>query len=191
MWLLVLLSTATLAQTVTPVVKGQGTKSTVISNDLDSLPNHDKGPVLPSPQCDSIAVESGNRLAYRAYAVGVQRYRWDGTTWIFVEPVATLYKDAEYHEKVGEHYVGPTWQANSGGKVVATKIKQCTPDATSIPWLLLQATMNDGSGLFSVVSFIQRVNTKGGLAPTAPGTSIGALADVPYTAEYYFYRPQF
>jgi len=28
----------------------------------------------------------------------------------------------------------------------------------------------------------------GGLAPTAPGESIGATAQVPYTAEYFFYR---
>jgi hypothetical protein len=45
-----------------------------------------------------------------------------------------------------------------------------------------------GPGIFARTTYIQRVNTKGGLAPTAPGTSIGAIAEVPYTAEYYFYR---
>jgi len=144
-------------------------------------------PELP-PACGTIQVEDGNRVAYRAFAVGVQRYRWDGTAWVFVEPVATLYKDADYTNKDGVHYAGPTWLANSGGKVVATKVNQCTPDATSIPWLLLKATSNQGPGLFGAVTFIQRINTKGGVAPIAPGTQIGALADVPYTTEYYFYR---
>jgi hypothetical protein len=133
-------------------------------------------------------VQNGNRLAYRAFAIGIQRYRWDGTAWVFVEPVATLYADSEYHEKVGTHYAGPTWEANSGGKVAATKVAACTPDATAIPWLKLQMTTANGPGLFGAVTFIQRVNTKGGNAPTAPGASIGALADIPYTAEYYFYR---
>jgi hypothetical protein len=40
------------------------------------------------------------------------------------------------------------------------------------------------------VSYIQRVNTMGGLAPTAPGSYIGVTVDVPYTAEYYFFRPK-
>ena len=153
------------------------------------LPDHYDTPDLP-PTCGTIQVEPGHRLAYRAFAVGVQRYRWDGSAWVFVEPVATLYKDAEYTDKDGVHYAGPTWLANSGGKVVATKVNQCIPDATAIPWLLLKATSNQGPGLFGAVSFIQRVNTKGGLAPTASGATIGALTDVPYTAEYYFYRPR-
>lgn len=151
---------------------------------------HDRDPDLPLPLCGSLQVEPGHRMAYRAFAIGVQRYRWDGVAWVFVEPVATLYKDAEYHEKVGVHYAGPTWLANTGGKVVATKTQQCTPDPTAIPWLQLKATSKQGPGLFGSVSFILRVNTKGGLIPTAPGSTIGALADVPYTAEYYFYRPR-
>ena len=35
---------------------------------------------------------------------------------------------------------------------------------------------------------IQRVNTVGGKAPTAPGDYVGELVRVPYTAEYFFYR---
>ena len=154
------------------------------------VPDHVDLPDLPSPACDSLRVQPGNRLAYRAFAVGVQRYRWSGTAWVFVEPVATLYADEEFHKKVGVHYLGPTWEANSGGKVVAARLQGCTPDSSAIPWLLLQTVTASGPGLFGSVSYIQRVNTKGGLAPTAPGTAIGALADIPYTADYYFYRPQ-
>ena len=154
------------------------------------VPDNERDPELPLPLCGSLQVEAGHRMAYRAFAVGVQRYRWDGTAWVFVEPVATLYRDSDYHDKIGVHYAGPTWRANSDGKVVATRTQQCTPDATAIPWLQLKATSNQGPGLFGSVSFILRVNTKGGLIPTAPGSTIGALADVPYTAEYYFYRPR-
>ena len=143
---------------------------------------------LPSPLCDSVQVPEGNRLAFRVYALGVQVFRWNGATWGFVEPVATLFADAHYHGEVGIHYVGPTWESNSGSKVVATRVAGCTPDPTAIPWLRLQAVSTEGPGIFDSVTYIQRVNTTGGLAPTVPGSSIGATAEVPYTAEYYFYR---
>jgi Protein of unknown function (DUF3455) len=145
-------------------------------------------PDLPSPLCDLVDAPSGNRVVLHAYAVGTQNYRWNGTTWTFVEPVATLFADAAYHEKVAIHYLGPTWESNVGGKVVATRLQGCTPDPTAIPWLLLQTASTEGPGLFGSITYIQRVNTKGGLTPTAPGFSIGAVAEVPYTAEYYFYR---
>lgn len=144
---------------------------------------------LPSPLCDRIEAPAGNRLIRRIFAQGVQLYRWNGTSWAFVEPVATLYSDANFHDKVGIHYLGPTWEHNDGSKVVATRVDGCTPDATAIPWLLLQKVTTDGNGQFGSVSYIQRINTKGGIVPTAPGVNIGSVAEVPYTAEYLFYRP--
>ena len=145
---------------------------------------------LPSPLCDSVQVEAGNELAFRTYAIGVQVYRWNGTAWVFVEPKATLFADARYHGEVGTHYVGPTWESNSGSKVVAARVPGtgCTPDSSAIPWLLLMKVSSDGPGFFSSVTFIQRLNTSGGIAPTTPGSSIGEVKEVPYTAEYYFYR---
>ena len=148
----------------------------------------DRSPDLPSPLCDSVQVPPGNRLAFRVYALGVQVYRWNGTTWGFVEPVATLFASARFNGEVGTHYVGPTWESNSGSKVVAARVTGCAPDSTAIPWLLLQKVSTEGPGIFSSVTYIQRVNTTGGLAPTAPGTVIGEVKEVPYTAEYYFYR---
>jgi hypothetical protein len=161
--------------------------------ELASIPaaragDNNRAPELPSPLCDGLEVQPGNRVAFHAYAVGVQIYRWNGTSWSFVEPVATLYADAEYHRKVGIHYGGPTWESNNGSKVIASRLEGCAPDETAIPWLLLQTVSTDGPGIFNSVTYIHRVNTRGGLAPTAPGISIGAVAEVPYSAEYYFYR---
>src|SRR5262245_52665706 len=119
------------------------------------LGNNINPPDLPSPICDNIDVQQGNRLAFRVYAVGVQVYRWNGASWVFVEPVATLFADANYHLKVGTHYAGPTWQGNDGSKVVATRLESCTPDATAIPWLLLQTISTDGPGIFGSVTYIQ------------------------------------
>ena len=138
--------------------------------------------------CDGIQVPSDSRIAFRLYAVGVQVYRWNGTAWTFVEPVATLYADDNYRIKAGTHYAGPTWEGIDGSKVVGARLADCSPDPASIPWLLLHEVSTDGQGIFSTVTYIQRVNTKGGLAPTAPGTQIGAIAQIPYTTEYNFAR---
>ena len=147
-------------------------------------------PGLPSPLCDRVQVDVGNKVAFHVYALGVQIYRWNGVSWAFVAPSARLFADAEYHGEVGIHYAGPTWESNSGGKVVATRLEGCTPDPTSIPWLLLQRASSEGPGIFDHVTFIQRVNTSGGLAPTDPGHFVGEEVEVPYAAEYYFYRAQ-
>jgi hypothetical protein len=56
--------------------------------------------------------------------------------------------------------------------------------------LLLSKYRTDGAGIFSSVTFIQRVNTTGGLAPTDPGTTDGEQREIPYTAEYYFYKAE-
>ena len=118
----------------------------------------------------------------------MQVYRWDGASWVFVEPSAVLYADAGEHGVVGTHYAGPTWESNSGSKVVAAVDERCTPDANSIPWLLLHAVSAEGPGVFGRTAFIQRVNTVGGKAPAAGGSAVGEIARVPYTAEYFFYR---
>ncbi len=156
-----------------------------------SNPAKDKnGPELPSPLCDRLRVGEGNKLHSQVYASGVQIYRWDGLSWVFVEPSATLFANANYNGKVGTHYAGPTWESNSGSKVVGARMYGCQPDTTAIPWLLLEAVSTGGPGIYSSVTYIQRANTKGGLAPAGPGSFIGEKVEVPYTAEYYFYREQ-
>jgi len=148
------------------------------------------GPDLPSPLCDRLRVPEGNKLHSQVYADGVQVYRWDGLSWVFVEPIATLFANAGYDGRVGKHYVGPTWESNSGSKVVGARLYGCSPDTTAIPWLLLEAVSTSGPGIYSSVTYIQRANTTGGLAPAGPGSFLGETVQIPYTAEYYFYREQ-
>jgi hypothetical protein len=140
--------------------------------------------------CPNIQVPEGNVVAFHVYAVGVQIYQWNGSAWVFVAPSARLFADAGYHGQVGTHYAGPTWESNSGSKVLGARQAGCTPDPKSIPWLRLGAVSSQGPGIFHRVSFVQRVNTVGGIAPSSPGSTNGQMAEVPYTAEYYFYRAQ-
>ena len=138
--------------------------------------------------CPKLQVPEGNKVAFHAYALGVQIYRWNGASWAFVAPEAWLFADPEMEDAFGIHYAGPTWESVSGSTVVGMVLERCTPDPDAIPWLLLQAVSSEGPGIFHRVTYIQRVNTVGGKAPAEPGDFPGEVARVPYAAEYYFYR---
>ncbi len=136
----------------------------------------------------SLKVPEGNKVEFHVFATGVQIYMWTGSSWMFQAPEANLFADSGRHGMVGTHFAGPTWESNSGSRVVGQRVAGVTVDSTAIQWLLLQAKTTQGPGIFNRTSYIQRVNTAGGLAPATPGTSNGQTARVPYTAEYFFYR---
>ena len=146
----------------------------------------DRTPEVPA----GLQVPDGNKVEFHAYAVGVQIYQWDGAKWVFVAPEAVLFADAGANGEIAIHYAGPTWESNSGSKVVGARLAGATVDPSAIPWLLLQAKTTEGPGIFARTTYIQRVNTTGGIAPATAGTSVGQQARVPYTAEYYFYRAE-
>ena len=154
-----------------------------------SLDDAIQAPVLPAG-CEQLAPPAGNEVAYRVYAVGVQIYRWNGTAWAFVAPEAGLFANVNYRGLVGSHYGGPTWETVSGSLVVssATTAIPCTPDPTAIPWLRLTAITSTGPGILEGVTYIQRINTAGGIRPATPGTTVGEEVRIPYTTEYFFYK---
>jgi hypothetical protein len=107
--------------------------------------------------------------------------------WGFVAPDAELFD--RRGSKIGKHYAGPVWEAADGSKLAgAVKGRADAPTAGAIPWLLLGTMASGPQGSFSKVSFIQRVNTVGGVAPAGAcgPANTGATARVPYTADYYF-----
>jgi len=149
--------------------------------------------VPPWPSgCETLQVPAGNDLSLHAFATGVQIYRWNATTnlWDFAGPRANLFADAGLHSKIGTHYAGPTWESKTGSKVVGAVVETCLPDPTAIRWLRLAAVTSQGPGVFAGTTWIQRVNTTGGLAPSTPGTTPAQIVEVPYTAEYDFYRAE-
>jgi hypothetical protein len=127
----------------------------------------------------------------QVFAEGVQEYEcvegWDRRGWKFKGPVAVL-KTANGAE-LGKHYAGPTWEFTDGSKVVGQVIASAPArDRKSIPRLLLGAKAHEGSGVFSEVTEIQRLATRGGGAPgsTCEFSELGRVARVPYTATYVF-----
>jgi hypothetical protein len=169
----------------TPAAPGGATESAPRVAAVADVSNGNRLPDLTG--CEQLVAPVGSTLVLRAFGIGVQIYRWNGTSWDFVAPSATLFADRGGQGKVADHFGGPTWQSNSGGTVVGTVADRCTPDAASIPWLSLTGVSN-GPGIFQKVTFIQRLNTVGGNAPSTPGSVVGEEARVPYTADYLFYK---
>lgn len=119
-------------------------------------------------------------------AKGDQIYECRDAKWVFVAPEAELFDAAG--KKIGRHYAGPHWEAADGSRIVgAVKERADAPAAGAIPWLLLSAKSVGPEGAFSKVTSIQRVATKGGVAPAGYCSQAGAKARVPYTADYYFF----
>ena len=149
-------------------------------------------PVVPT----KIEVAEGNKVFLVGHAVGVQIYSCNATSsgfvWGFVAPRANLYDDRG--KLIITHFTGPTWQAMDGSRVVGRLVDLVTVDPTAIPWVLLSAASTaagpDGDRMVAT-TYIQRIATTGGLAPPAAecnATTAGTVAEVPYTADYYFWK---
>ena len=130
----------------------------------------------------------------RANAQGVQIYACTakpggGPEWALKGPDATLTDDSG--KTVAKHFAGPTWQANDGSKVVGEAVANVpAPGGGAVAWLLLKAKSHEGAGEFAAVTFIQRLDTKGGVAP-ATGCDAGHIGQevrVPYSAVYVLFK---
>jgi hypothetical protein len=51
----------------------------------------------------NLHVAAKNPVIWHVYAEGVQIYRWNGTSWVFVAPEAVLFADTGGHGAVGFH----------------------------------------------------------------------------------------
>ncbi len=140
-----------------------------------------------------VQVPEGNSPFLLAHAIGVQIYACsatpDGPKWQFVAPQAVLYGD--HLQFLGVHFAGPTWQAKDGSQVKGARVDGVTVDPTAIPWLLLKGTPASTTGRLAPTTYIQRLDTRGGLEPAAATCTTGAVGrerHIPYTADYRFWK---
>jgi Protein of unknown function (DUF3455) len=141
-----------------------------------------------------LSVPDGHQVGLTALSQGVQIYvcqtNATGFTWVFKAPQAVLLDNTK--TKIGTHYAGPTWEGLDGSKVVGeVKTRFASPTPTAIPWLLLSAKSNEGTGSFGRTRFIQRLETTGGVAPKdgCDVNTVGKEVNVDYTALYVFFDP--
>ena len=154
--------------------------------------------LLPSVVCAEVSIPqqikppTGNSPVLTVHAKGDQIYQCSLNggvhSWQLQAPDARLF-DEQGHV-VGNHYSGPIWEYKEGSRVVGRVLNKVdiAPDF-SISWLLVEVVAHKGNSLFSDVSFINRINTRGGLPPLSGCDSnhLGGEKRVAYTADYIFY----
>jgi hypothetical protein len=171
--------------------------------------------ITPPPVPANIQVPAGNKLFFVGHAVGTQNYVCrpvdGGVKFTLFTPQATLFDE---DDQVTTHYFSPnpkeggairaSWQHSKDTSAIwgramdghsSSDPAYVAPGA--IPWLLVTVVGAQdgptGGDKLTKTTFIQRVNTTGGMAPStgcASPADIGNQAFVPYTADYFFYKQQ-
>jgi hypothetical protein len=161
-------------------------------------------PTVPA----DIRVPAGNKLFLVGHAVGTQQYIClkPGTTtpWVLFGPQASLFDDND--KQVITHFLSPnpleggkprpTWQHSKDTSAVWAKKNAESSDPNfvepgAIPWFLLEVVGDQdgptGGHKLTATTFIQRLNTSGGVAPSTSCT-LGEQKLVDYEADYFFYK---
>ena len=145
----------------------------------------------------AVQVPTGHRVAFETAAAGDITYECRAKKdmagqyeWFFVGPDAGL--KGRKGERLGKYYGPPaTWELNDGSKLTGVQLAVAPNGSGNIPLQLVKANPAMGSGMAQGVSHIQRVATKGGVAPAAPcdAATMGSKRVVTYTADYIFWKP--
>jgi lipid-A-disaccharide synthase-like uncharacterized protein len=168
--------------------------------------------LVPPPVPPDLQVPEGNEAFREGHAIGTQNYIClpSGTSvaWSLVGPQATLFN--AWDRQFITHFLSPnpdeqgtpraTWQHSRDTSSIWAVAIISSSDPTfvasgAIPWLLLQVVGAKpgptGGHRVTKTTFIQRVHTSGGLAPSTgciEASDGGQRAFVPYTADYVFYN---
>ena len=141
----------------------------------------------------SIKVPDDQMPVLRFAARGVQVFRCeqrDGTYgWWYRLPEAELFDAAG--AVVARHGTDFSFEHVDGsrllGKVAAS---DSAPSDQDLRWLLL-STRAFGQGAFTGITYVQRVNTKGGIPPArCERKQENQVLRVDFSAEFVFYRPR-
>jgi hypothetical protein len=143
---------------------------------------------------DAIQVKDPNLKVVASFiGIGKQVYDCDLTgKFVFREPVAGLLSRGV---QAAIHGKGPFWASFDGSRVDGSSsvapVSAPSPDPTkNIPWLKVTGVpVPNTTGVFSKVAFIQRLDTRGGVAPTGTCVAPKTVA-VDYSANYVFWGPK-
>jgi uncharacterized protein DUF3455 len=173
--------------------------------------------ITPPSVPDKLEVEAGNEPFLLGRGVGTQNYSCQpsgaGVAWVLFTPQATLFDD--YGRQLITHFSSPnpiennlvrvSWQHSRDTSRVWAKLVQAATAATdpafvrpdAVAWVLLNVKDTGalagptGGNTLTKTTFIQRVHTEGGLAPSTgclQPSDLGNKAFVPYRADYFFYK---
>jgi hypothetical protein len=142
--------------------------------------------------------DTENKVVASFIGIGKQVYDCKaGGPFTFREPVAGLLSRGVQAAIHGKGPVGPFWASFDGSRVDGSgAVSPQVPPAPAytdltknVPWLRLNGTPTGAGGVFSNITFIQRLDTRGGVAPAGTCTAPKTVA-VDYTANYVFWGPK-
>ena len=168
--------------------------------------------ITPPPVPADLRVDPPNEVFRLGHGVGTQNYicvpSGAGVAFQLFTPEATLFSDSG--RQLTTHFFSPnpiepgvvraTWEDSRDTSMVWAKVTNSSTDARfvnpgAVAWLRLEVAGAQagptGGDRLTRTTFIQRLNTVGGLAPStgcSTPADIGTKAFVPYTADYFFYR---
>ena len=109
--------------------------------------------------------------------------------WVFVGPAATL--SDRQGRSIGRYFGPPaTWAASDGSAITGTQLAVAPAGDGNIPLQLFKANPASCDGVMKGISHIQRVATRGGIAPALPcgADNKGRRETVKYQADYIFWK---
>ena len=146
---------------------------------------------------DTVRVPPGNVVALETTGVGVLNYECRKNVaatgengWALMVPKADL---IDRTGKTVGTYGGPpaTWTHMDGSVVVGTQIALApSTGGNNIPTQLSKGTPGAMAGTMQNITFIQRLNTKGGqdISKACGAADIGDKVTSPYQADYIFWK---
>lgn len=172
-----------------------GAATLVLAGCAASVPS--AAPYSQAQLPDPVKVPAGHKVAMETVGVGQITYECrekagqaGAHEWVFVGPDAVLNDRAG--KAVGKYYGPPaTWESSDGSRLTGTQVAVAPASAGSIPLQLVKANPAQGMGKMQGVSYIQRVATVGGVAPSSAcdAGAKGRKEIVKYQADYIFYAP--
>jgi hypothetical protein len=155
--------------------------------------------VLPTRALQSLSPPGGVQRVLAVEGNGTQSYvaveKQGRLVWTLKETTADLLElgpDGEVKpERPARVRLGPgaVFTADDNSRIVGQLQKTVpAPSAANAPWTLFRTTASSGAGILSGVSYVQCVYTHAGQAPAAQPQRNGQISNVPYVAQYRFYR---
>ncbi|SPE31759.1 conserved exported hypothetical protein [Burkholderiales bacterium] len=110
-----------------------------------------------------------------------------GPRWIYRLPEAEL-RDVQ-GELVVHHGANLSFEHVDGSRVFGEIVDHVpSPNDDSLPWLLLK-TRAYGPGALSVITYVERINTVGGMPPArCEAAQLNQVLRVPFSADFVFFR---
>lgn len=145
---------------------------------------------------DAVKVPAGHRVALETVGVGEITYECRAKAgmagaheWVFVGPQADL--NSRGGTRLGTYFGPPaTWKANDGSAFTGAQLAVAPNGTGNIPLQLVKANPATGQGAMSSIAYVQRVATRGGVAPAAACDAgmLGRKEIVKYQADYVFWK---